>query len=153
MRHVVFRNYQQPGGVLVEPVNDSGTGSSTGTRQILKMKQQAMDNRGGLRCGPRMDHQSSRLLNDSQILVFKVNLERDLLRCQWRLFAGVEIHFDGFSAANAVAGLVLAAVHTDCPRPVECLNLGTGKVREVLCKEYVQAEPSGIRPRHDFDCE
>jgi hypothetical protein len=100
-----------------------------------------------------MDHQSCRLLNDSQILIFKVDLERDLLRCQWQRFEGLEIHFDDLSAPNAVAGLVLAAVHMDCPRPVEDLNLGTGEVLEVLRKENVQPEPSGIRPGQDFHCE
>src|SRR4030095_12103772 len=99
------------------------------------MKQQPMNNGACFGAGPRMDHQSCRLLNDSQILIFKVDLERDLLRCQWQRFEGLEIHFDDLTAPNAVAGLVLAAVHLDCPRPVEDLNLGTGKVLEVLRKE------------------
>src|SRR5262249_32842959 len=153
MRDVVFRNDQQARGVLVETVNDPGTRCSAGIRQILKMKQQPMNNGACFGSGPRMDHQSCRLLYDSQILIFKVNLERDLLRSQWQRFVGLEIHFDNLSAPNAVAGLVLAAVDTDCPRRIEDLDLGTGEVLEVLRKENVQPEPSGIRPGQDFHCE
>jgi hypothetical protein len=87
-------------------MNDSGTRGSTGRREILKMKEQAVHNGTSLRSGPRMDYHPGRLFYNGQILILKIDLERDLLWCKWYRFGPLEIHFNGFSTSDAVSGFV-----------------------------------------------
>src|SRR5262245_54422243 len=81
MCNVVLGNNKQTGCFLIEPMDNSGTERSSQCRQILEMKCQAVDKRSRFRSGPRVDHESCILLNDRQIRILKIDLERDLLRC------------------------------------------------------------------------
>src|SRR5207244_5010830 len=113
---------------LVEAVDDPRPGFSAGIRQTLKVKKQAMDNSSPAGPGPRMDHHSGRLFNDCQILILKMDLERNLLRCESRRFESEECDCNGFPASNPVPGFIFASFNAHCSRPVEQLNLRPGEV-------------------------
>ena len=79
-----------------------------------------------------MDRNARRLFDDGQVLIFEIDLERNLLWCDaWR-FKDTEIHFDGFRTSNTVAGFVLASVDPNRSGPIEKLNLRTGEVLQTL---------------------
>src|SRR5689334_4818665 len=80
MRNIIFSDQQEPGRLLVEPVYDARTALTTHIRQILKVKHERVCNRSSSGARPRMDDHSGRFLNDGQISIFEVNLERNLLR-------------------------------------------------------------------------
>ncbi len=113
MRNIIFRDDQESRGFFIEPVDDAGTALATYIRQILKVKKEGICDSPTPGSGPGMDHQSCRLFNDRQILVFEMNLERDLLRTDWRRLDHPEIHFDGFSASDAVSGFIDASIDPD----------------------------------------
>ena len=94
-------------------MDDTGAALPAYIRQILKVKKEGIRNRPAPGSGPGMDHQSCRLFNDRQILVFEVNLERYLLRCDGRRFRRPEIYFDGFSTPDAVSGFIEAPIDPD----------------------------------------
>jgi len=58
-----------------------------------------------------------------QIIVFKADLERDVLRLQWGDFEGYEVDIDGLIPADAITGLFFSTINLDRSRPVQVLNL------------------------------
>jgi len=113
MRYIVFRDDQQSVFFFIEPMNDAGSAVATDVGEGLKMKKQSVHDSFCVRAGPGMDHESCRLLNDRQIPVFEVNLERDLLWCHWRRFQSAKIDFDGLSTSKAIAGFIFPTGNTN----------------------------------------
>jgi hypothetical protein len=132
MSSVVLGYYEQTRRVLVQAVDDTRPRHASCRREILKVKKQPVRNSTGLRSGPRMDHHSCRLFDDSKLRIFKIDLERDLLRSECRRCDGLEIHFNGFSTSKAVTGFVVTALHTDGPGTIEQLNLRSSQVLQAL---------------------
>src|SRR4051812_35508213 len=92
-----------------------------------------------------MDHQSCRLLNDGQILVLIIDLERNLLWCKRNRFEGIQVDFDCFSASNTVSGLVLPPLDTDGARAIQHLNLRSGQMFETRGKKDVETSSAIVR--------
>src|SRR5262245_15043362 len=101
-----------------------------------------MHHRACFRSGPRMDHQSCRLFDNGQILVLVIDLERDLLRCDWRRLNGLHIDFDALSASDSIPGFLLASVDTNGAGAVQHLDLRASEGFEALGEKHVQAETS-----------
>src|SRR4030095_13180612 len=127
-------------------MNHSRTRITSSCRQTLEMKQQTMNDGSGFRSGPRMDHHSRRLFNDGQIFILKIDLERNLLSCERYRLDALEIHINGLSSADAITGFLLAALPTDCPGPIEHLNLGARHVFQALSQKDIKAQPLVVRP-------
>jgi hypothetical protein len=62
----------------------------------------------------------------------------------------VEIHINGFSTADAIAGFILAALYSDCPGSIEHLNLRTRYVFQALSQKDIKTEPLVFRPCEEF---
>jgi len=92
-----------------------------------------------------MDHQSGRLFDDGQIVVFKINVKRNLFRGERRLLEGAKIDFDGFPASNAVSGFVLASFDADGSGSIQELNLRPGEILETSGKKDVEAKSPIVR--------
>jgi hypothetical protein len=114
------------------------------------MKKERMHDRPRPRSGPRMDHQSGRLFDDSQILVLEIDLERDFLCDEGRLVEGVKIDFDRFPASNPVSGFVLASFDADGARTIQELNLRPGEIFETPGKKDVQTKSAIVRICQEF---
>src|SRR5262249_19341015 len=104
-------------------MHNARTRPPPGIRQILKMKQEAVHDRRAACSGPGMDHYSCKLFDDCQIFVLEIDLERNLLWCEWLRFKDPEIDFNGFSAANLVPGFVVPAFDLNRTRAVQDLYL------------------------------
>src|SRR5262245_29666588 len=131
-------------------MNHSRTRCTTCRRQIFEMKQQTMNDRSCFRSGPGMDHHPSRLLDDGQIFIFKIDLERQLLSCERYRLDALEIHIDGFPSTDAITGFVLAAFHTDRPGPIEHLNLRARYVFQALSQKDIKTQPLVVRTGEEF---
>jgi len=75
-----------------------------------------------------VDDDASGLFNNRQILIFKVDLERELHWSQWSRFKRADIQFNRFPAPDFVPGLFLTAFNPDRARTVEQLDLRPGQV-------------------------
>ena len=56
MGNIIFRDQQEAGRFLIEPVYDARPPFATHIRQILKVKHEGVGNRTRARAGPRVDH-------------------------------------------------------------------------------------------------
>ena len=81
---VVFRDNQKPGRPFVDPVDNPRPACPPGSGQILKLKQQAMDQRVRSSSCTGMHHETGRLFDDSQVVVFVNDLEWNILGLQSR---------------------------------------------------------------------
>src|SRR6266571_4948684 len=114
MRNIIFCHDQKTRSFLVEPVHDPGPAFPAHIRQILKVKKQCIGNRSITYARPRVYNDSGRLLDDGEILILEVDLERYLLGGDWHPIGWPEIQFDGFPASKTVASLILASVNANC---------------------------------------
>jgi hypothetical protein len=94
-------------------MNDPWTRRTTGIGQLLKMKKESVNDRCVFRSGPGMDHQSCRLLNDGDVLILIIDLERDLLSLQRYRLKGMEIDFDDFPSPDPVSSLIRPSLDSD----------------------------------------
>src|SRR5437868_114230 len=97
-----------------------------------------------------MDDNTCRLFDYSQIVVLKIDLERHLLRCQWRRIEDTKIDLNRFSAADFVARFFVTAFDIDGAGAIEQLDLGSGEVLEALREEDIEAEASVVRFCEEF---
>lgn len=77
MRQQAARDNHQPGRVFVEPMNDPATGQLSEARSMVQERVLQGPIRM-TRC--RMHDQPGRLVDDNQVLIFKLDLQRDRLR-------------------------------------------------------------------------
>ena len=87
MSPVVLCDDQKPGSPFVDPVDNPRPAFPSGPGQILKLEQQAVDQRVSLRTCTRMHHETGRLFDNSQVIVFVNDLEWNILGLQpegWR---------------------------------------------------------------------
>ena len=94
-------------------MNDPWTRRATSVGQLLKMKKEAMHNGCVFGSGPGMDHQPCRLLNDRDVLILVIDLERDLLSLQRYRLKGMEIDFDDFPSPDPVSSLIRPPLDSD----------------------------------------
>src|SRR3989304_4463809 len=79
MRAVVLCDDDEAGGVLVEPVHDSGPLNATATRQALAMPEYRIDESAGRRAGRRVSGHASGLVHHEEVGVLVHDLQWDLL--------------------------------------------------------------------------
>ena len=91
-----------------------------------------MDKRSAAGSRPWMDHDACRLFKDREILIFEVDLERELLSSQWSRLERAEIQLNRFPAADLISGFFLAALDTDGTRTVQKLDLRPGQLFQAL---------------------
>ena len=71
MRRIVLGDDQEAGRVFVEAVNDPGPFDAADPGQAFSaMGNQRVDQGTGLVSGRRMDHETRRLVDDEQVVVF-----------------------------------------------------------------------------------
>ncbi len=106
MRHVILGDDDQPAGFLVEPVHNSRAQLAAHIRQFAEAMQQRVDQRpaiafvlGGACSG--VHHHSRWLVDDSQVVIFIDDVERDVL-CDGAQRRGLGVAKDGdlFAAAQ-----------------------------------------------------
>ena len=104
MAAVVLGHHQQPGGVLVQPVNDARTRLAADARQRPAVKQQRVDQRAAGMPGRRMDHQASRLVDHQQVVVFVQDVERQGFGGKLGRTRRRDVQRNGFAPAHPVIG-------------------------------------------------
>ena len=67
----------------------------------------------------RVHHDAGGLLNYGEILIFEVDLERELLCSEWDWFEWADIELNPFPAPDLISSLFLAAFNADRDRTVE----------------------------------
>jgi hypothetical protein len=93
-----------------------------------------------------MDHKSCRLFNDRHIPILEMDLERYLLRVErWHCREGMEIDFNGLSAAYAIPGLICMSFYADSAGTIQRLDLRSSKVFQALREKNIQAKPPVVR--------
>src|SRR5688572_5114069 len=78
---------QQTRGVFVEPVHNAGTNRAGIRRKLFEMISKCVGESASLNSGCRMYYQTCGFVDDNQRIVFKDDVERDVLRnkrCRWR---------------------------------------------------------------------
>src|ERR1700676_2492890 len=83
MRFIIFRHYDQPAGLFVQPMHNPRSHLPAQGRERRKMMQQRIDQRPAIplifrRARPRMHHHPRSLVDDRQIVVFINDVERNL---------------------------------------------------------------------------
>ena len=152
VRSIIFRDDQQPRGLLVDAVNNTGA-SITQIRQILlEVVKQSMDKSTVVYAGSGMDHEARRLFNDRQVRVFVVDLERNLLGSKRRRFERFEDDMDGFTAANPVAGFFTSSFDRHRSRSVQLLDLRSRDAAEMLSKELVEPRAFVLSLSEELHC-
>ncbi len=75
---IVLGDHHQPGGVLVEAVDDARPLDAADTgKTFAAMRDQRVDQRAGGMSGGRVDDQAARLVDDDQVVVFVDDVQRD----------------------------------------------------------------------------
>lgn len=77
MGAVVFGEQDQPGGVLIQAVDNAGPLLAANTFHFWGMRQGSMDQCSVTMPGCRMDNHPGRFVNHHQILIFKDNIQGD----------------------------------------------------------------------------
>src|SRR2546430_1016831 len=106
VRIIVLGDHETAAGVLVEPMNDAGPRhSANATELAAAMMQQSIDQRMlFIACG-RMHHHARTLVDDEQHLVFKNDVQRNLLWLRFRWPRRGPMHFDGVARARSLRRL------------------------------------------------
>ena len=69
-----------------------------------------------------------------------------MLWCECRRTKRVEVNFDCLAPSNAVTGLVVTSVDTNCAGLIEYLNLRSAHIAKVLSEKDVKTQPLGVMP-------
>ena len=118
------RHHHQPGGVPVQPVNNTRSGQ---TVKPLIMVQQAVK-QGAIsvaRC--RVHHKACGLVDDQQVLVLVDDIQLDGLRLVLQLRLDHHLQTEGFIAGELVLGLGLVAVDGEYAVLDPCLQARAGE--------------------------
>ena len=75
---VVLRDHQEPGGVLVDAVDDPGAERSADPGKVLEMMEQRVHERPGVVAGGGMDDHPGGLVDDDDVLILVDDRERDV---------------------------------------------------------------------------
>jgi len=92
-----------------------------------------------------MDHESGRLLDDGNVPVLEVDLERDLLSLEWCRRESTKVDFNGLAAADPISGLIRLSFDPDCTRTIQQLDLRSGQVLQALSEKNIQAKSPVVR--------
>ena len=131
MRGVGLGDDDQPGGVLVEPVDDARPLHAADARQRLAaMADQRIDQRAVGMAGRRMDDEPRRLVDDDEMLVLEDDVERNVLAGDGGLGGGGASSVTTAPAASLRAGSAATAPSiAHAARLDQRLQPGAGKVR------------------------
>jgi hypothetical protein len=92
-----------------------------------------------------MDHESGRLLDDGDVPVLEVDLERDLLSLEWWRRDGSKVDFNSFAAADPITGFILLSFDPDCTGTIQQLDLRSGQVFQALSEKNIQTKSPVVR--------
>ena len=140
MRHVIFCCDETAARFLVESMNDPRTLLSADTREILAMAEQGVDQRMLRVARAGMHDQSSRLIQNEQIVILKQNLQRHLLRLCFDFFDGRFRQLDDIPRPDKIAGAGCFSVQRDESSPDQSLKARARKVREFAGEKAVQPQ-------------
>jgi hypothetical protein len=92
-----------------------------------------------------MDHESGRLLDDGDVPVLEVDLERDLLSFERCRRESMKIDLNGFDAADPITGLIRLSFDPDCTGTIQQLDLRSGQVFQALSEKNIQTKSPVVR--------
>jgi hypothetical protein len=149
MGAVVFGYEDEAAGELVEAMDDAGAKIAADVREFGEVEEECVDEGAAVAgvvggAGSGVDHHSSGLVDDGEVLVFVEDVEGDVLG------DGVEgrglgraFDLDGFATVEFLFGLGRIAIDADLACFDEELDAGSGDVREGLGEVEIEAEIGG----------
>lgn len=101
---VGLRHHHDPGGVLVEAMDDAGPSHPADARKALAaVGDQGVHQGAGHVAGGGVDHHPARLVDDDELVVLEQDIERDVLRRRRRRLRRRQNHRDGIAGVDAMA--------------------------------------------------
>lgn len=145
VRLVMLRYHKAAACVFVESMHNPRSHLSSDPAQCLTMKQKRIDQRPGLHPGSRMNGESSRLIDDQEVVVLVKHRDRNIFRCQvdWvrRWFA----ENDCVPCAHEISWPAVFAVAQNVTCLDQVLDSRTRKSRQPASKKNVNSLPCLMR--------
>jgi len=120
-------NHHQPGGVLVEAVNDAAAWQQ---RLIRVAMQQGIEQCALGISRARVNHQPYRLVDDQDVLILINQVEGDILRYPVALLLQFGLQVEAFTAKHLVAAPAGLTIESNGTILDPLLKPGTGKIRK-----------------------
>ena len=141
---LVLRYCQTAGGVLVQPMNQTGAEPPADPCQVPNAMKQRIDQRARAVAGARVDHHPGLLVEDEQIAILVKNL-------QWQILAGDldrrgsrHSQLDALAASQAPRWLRRLSVDPCHPRVDQRLQTGSGEIWKSRRQVLVEALSAGL---------
>jgi hypothetical protein len=134
---------QEPRGVLVEPVHDTGTAGPAHAGGERSVGEHAGGQRAPGMAGPGVDDHPGGLVEDEDVVVLVDDGERDRLGLELggRRRRDLDVH--ALATAQAVRGPAGRAVHPHAPGGDQRLQAGAGELGHGLGQPAIQAGAGG----------
>ena len=154
-----FRHHQQPGGVLVEPVDDPGTFDTPDAGKVLAVVEEGVDEGACGVAGRGMDNEAGGFIHQQDVIVLEYDVERNVLRLRVEDFERWFVDRDPIAAVDPrrwFGGLFVELNMTGVDQPADA---GSGPVGMELGEAAVEAgsvelggNPEGVMSRHFLAC-
>ena len=135
---VILGCHHDAGGILVQPVDDARADFPVDAGQILTMMHQGIDQSAGKHSCCRVHHHASCLIDDDYILVLIKNVQRNILRENFRIFRLRHGQFHRIASFQLVVSLAHRLIYGGIAAGNQLLHMGTGKLRLHSGQEYIQ---------------
>jgi hypothetical protein len=150
MSVLILGYHQDPGSLLVEAVDDSGSEKVSG-EEIPKVVQECVRQRPGPVSCSRMDDDTCLFVYDNEIIVLIENLDGDRFRSEFRNHRRNWNQFDRLRSTELVACLAGNTVDGDMTRLNPSLNGCATRLFEVMGQEGVQSGSLFFRRDRDHE--
>ena len=134
-------------------MDNSRTPGAGGIGQVPKTRPQGMNQSPLPVSGARMHNQPGGFLDNGEVVVLEVHMEREGLgtdRFDIRLGSIRELDLDAFAAAKPVAPLFMAPIDPNPALVVQKLELGPGPIGKAPGKEHIEALTDVVRTGLEF---
>ena len=99
---VLLRHHEKPGGVLIEPMHDSGTDRAPDSGQAPDLKQKGVHQRPRPMSWSRVHHHPGGFIHHKEVLILIDDVNGDRLWHGVRLTGGWELHLDSVALAKGL---------------------------------------------------
>lgn len=139
MCFVGFGDEHDAGGVLVEPVNDTGSEGVAAAAEVVGVVGEGIGERTGLRTVSGVADDIGGFVDREHVLVFVNDFEGDVFRDDFPRFGRRDGEFDEVAVAHFVAALCRERVDGDGAFADEALDGGAGQAGEAAVEIFVES--------------
>ena len=143
-RALALRHHQTTGGVLVQPMGQTGPQLPADAGQVSNPMEQRIDQRARAVARARMDHHPGLLVEREQIPILVENLQRQILGGDLHRRGSRDGQLDALATSQAARRLRRPSVDPCQARVDQRLQPGPGEIWKSSCQVLVEALAAGL---------